>query len=80
MKLCPAATIYDDANQLYHVVTIDSPLPNRKYQAKNTFKNNKKVILSHDIYDKNCFQILDAIIITFYLNSYHPLYALKNKN
>ena len=44
-KFCPAATIYDDANQLYHVVTMDSPLPNRKYQAKNTFKNNKKIIL-----------------------------------
>ena len=78
MKLCPAATIYDDANQLYHVVTIDSPLPNGKYQAKNTFKNNKKIILSHDSNDKNC--VCDAIIIRFYLDSSHPLYSIKNKN
>ena len=80
-KLCPAATIYDYANKLYHVVTIDSPLPNQKYyyQAKNTSKNDKKMIISHYSNDINCAQILDAIIIRFYLDSSHPFCA-KNKN
>jgi len=66
-KFCPAATCYDNAINSYHVVTIDSPLPNWKYQAKNTFKDNKKIILSHDSNDINCSQIFDAIIIRFYL-------------
>ena len=67
-RLCPAATIYDYANQLYHVVTIDSPLPNQQYyyQAKNTSKNNKKIIIGHYSNDINCAQIFDAIIIRFY--------------
>ena len=74
-KFCPAATIVDDKNNL-HVVTIDSALPNRKYQAKNTFENNKKITLSHYRDDRNRFSnwifksyiIYDAIIIRFELD------------
>ena len=68
-KFCPAATIFSgDVNNFYHVVTIDSALPNRKYQAKNTFKNNKKITLSHYGDDINCSPIYDAIIISFKLD------------
>jgi len=68
-EICPAATIFGgDENNPYHVVTIDSTLPNEQYQAKNTSKNNKKITLSHYGDDINCSPTYDAIIISFKLD------------